>query len=44
MATNWLVRTTGSNSNGGTSASVRSTGTDGIVSSAGVGRARGSRA
>lgn len=30
MATTWLVRTTGSNSNGGTSASVRSTGTDGI--------------
>ena len=29
--TDWLVRTTGSDSNGGTSASVRSTGTDGVT-------------
>src|ERR1019366_5425758 len=31
----WLLRKAGSDSNGGTSASVRSTGTDGIVSTAG---------
>ena len=33
--TNWLVAKTGSDSNGGTSIAVNSTGTDGIVSSAG---------
>src|ERR1035437_3630152 len=33
--TSWLLRKSGSDSNGGTSATVRSTGTDGIVSTAG---------
>ncbi len=30
MATTWMVRTSGANTNGGTSATVRSTGTDGV--------------
>lgn len=35
MPTTWLVRTAGSNTNGGTSAAVRSTGTDGVTGTAG---------